>query len=49
MSIASAIAAEYGEKKRMEWVAKLEAAYASKDWDAVGTLLEEMKRFYFSE
>ena len=49
MSIASSIAAEYGEIKRMEWVQKLEAAYAAKDWDAVNSLLEEMKRFYFSE
>lgn len=49
MSIASASAAEYGEKKRMEWVAKLEVAYATKDWDAVGVLLEEMRKFYFSE
>lgn len=49
MSIAGSIAAEYSEKKRTEWVQKLEAAYTAKDWDAVGSLLEEMKRFYFSE
>ena len=49
MSIASEIAAEYGEKKRIEWVTKLEVAYNAKDWNAISLLLEEMRRFYFSE
>lgn len=49
MSISSAIAAEYGEVKRKEWVAKLEAAYAARDWAAVEVLLSEIQRFYFSE
>jgi len=49
MSIASEIAAEFGEKKRLEWVAKLEAARAAKDWSAVESLIEDMKRFYFCE
>jgi len=49
MSIASAIAAEYGEQKRKEWLAKLEAARLAEDWALVDALIEEMARFYFSE
>ena len=49
MSIASSIAADYGEAKRKEWLAKLEAAETAKDWDAVKALIEELRRFYFSE
>ena len=49
MSISSSFAAEYGEKKRKEWLAKLEAARAAEDWDLVGVLIAEMRRFYFSE
>ena len=49
MSIASAIAAEYGESIRKKWVAELEAAYEEKSWDAVAVILEKMRLFYFSE
>jgi hypothetical protein len=49
MSISSAIAAEYGERVRKEWVAKLRLAYIAKDWDAVAALLREMQAFQFSE
>ena len=49
MSLASAVAAEFGEKKRLEWVSKIEVALAEKNWDKLKTVLEEMKKFYFSE
>ena len=49
MSISSAIAAEYGEQKRKEWVAKLNSAYKERNWEAVHALLKEMRKFYFSE
>jgi hypothetical protein len=49
MSIASASFAEFGECKREEWLPKLEAARAAKDWDAVENLIEEMRNFYFAE
>ncbi len=47
MSIASDIAAEHSESKRKEWLAKLEVAYAEKDWGKVKLLIEEIQRFYF--
>lgn len=49
MSIASAIAAEYGEKKRNEWLKKLRAARIAMDWLLVDELIAEMDKFYFSE
>lgn len=49
MSIASAIAAEYGEKKRNEWLGKLKAARLAMDWLLVDELIAEMNNFYFSE
>ena len=49
MSIASAIAAEYGEQIRKEWVVKLNSAYKERNWDAVPALLREMREFHFSE
>ena len=49
MSISSAIAAEYGEQIRKDWVAELGSAYARKDWDAVHALLKKMRKFHFSE
>lgn len=49
MSISSSIAAEIGEAKRKEWVKKLDAAYNEKNWVLVKALLNQMRRFYFSE
>ena len=49
MSIATAIAAEYSEMKRKEWLAKLEVARAAEEWVLVDALIAEMTRFYFSE
>lgn len=47
MSIAGDIEAERADKKRMEWVAALDAAYAVKDWVAVKRLLDEMRAYQF--
>lgn len=49
MSIASSIAADFGNEKRKEWLSKLEAAYEECDWLKVEKLIAEMRAFYFSE
>lgn len=47
MSIASAIAAEESEKKRLEWLSALRTAYDAKDWDGIAALIAAMDKFYF--
>jgi len=49
MSIASSIAAEYGNNIKEGWTKRLREAIANKDLLKIAEIVEEMEKFYFSE
>lgn len=49
MSIASAIAAEHGNKVRESWLKDLKEARESQDWAKIDALIARLEREHFSE
>jgi hypothetical protein len=49
MSIMNCVAAASDEKRKNEWLAKLEQARDTKDWSLVDALIQELREFSFEE